>query len=84
MLLNIDIGLTDTQTKDDISATQFKLQCNIGGAMQGNAAQHWWINKILAANTVAIKLLKWYIQTFLVKMVIGIFISQTQKIDDCK
>ena len=41
MLLNIDISLTDTQTKDDISATQFKLQCNIGGAMQGNAAQHW-------------------------------------------
>ena len=40
MLPRIDINFTDTQTKDDILATQFKLQYSIGVAMQNNAAQY--------------------------------------------
>ena len=52
MLPRIDINFTDTQTKDDILATQFKLQYSIGVAMQNNAAQYWLHNTILQANTI--------------------------------
>ena len=54
-------------------ATQVKY--NAGGvAMQDSAAQHW-TSTILG---------RWYFQIFLVKMVVGILIIQTQKIDDCR
>ena len=52
MLPKIDINFIDTQTKDDILATQFKLQYSIGVAMQNNAAQYWLHNTILPANTI--------------------------------
>ena len=39
--------LTDTLTKDNISATQHKLQYDTGAAMQENVAQHWWYRTIL-------------------------------------
>ena len=37
----------------DISATQRKLQYDTRVAIQDNAAQHWWYNTILAANTIS-------------------------------
>ena len=45
--------ITDTQTKDYISATQHKLQYDTSVAMQDNTAQHWWYNTILTANTIS-------------------------------
>ena len=41
------------QTKDNISATQQKLQYNPDFAMQDNAAQQWWYSTILARNTIS-------------------------------
>ena len=38
---------------DNISAMQRKLQYDTGVAIQDNAAQHWWYNTILAANTIS-------------------------------
>ena len=38
---------------DNISATQRKLQYDTGVVIQDNAAQHWWYNTILAANTIS-------------------------------
>ena len=38
---------------DNISATQRKLQYDTGVAIQDNAAQHWWYNTILVANTIS-------------------------------
>ena len=46
--------LTDTLTKDNISATQHKLQYDTGAAMQENVAQHWWYRTILTANTISV------------------------------
>ena len=37
----------------NISATQRKLQYDTGVAMQDKAAQHWWYNTIIAANTIS-------------------------------
>ena len=41
------------QTKDNISATQHKLQYDTGVVMQDNAAQHWWYSTTLTANTIS-------------------------------
>ena len=45
--------LTNTQTKDNISATQHKLQYDTGVAIQDNAAQHWWYSRVLTASTIS-------------------------------
>ena len=47
--------------------------------VQNNAAQHWWYSTLLMANTISNtdKIAKWYIQNFLVKMVVGNLINQT-------
>ena len=45
--------LTNTQTKDNMSVMQHKLQYDTGVAMQDNAAQHWWCSTILTANTIS-------------------------------
>ena len=50
----------------------------IGVAIQDNAAQNQ------AQFQTRVKLLKQYMQTFLVKMIVGTLITQTQKFDDCK
>ena len=57
------------------------LQCKI---MQHNTLVVHIVPTILAANTILVKLLKWHIQILLVKIVVGIFITQTQKIDNYK
>ena len=49
----LSYSLSDIKTKENISATQHKLQYNIGVAMQDNGAQHWWYSTILAANTIS-------------------------------
>ena len=51
--IHIVLPLYDTQTKDNNSATQHKLQYNIGVAMEDNAAQHWWCNTILVVDTIS-------------------------------
>ena len=50
----------------------------IGVAIQDNAAQNQ------AQFQTRVKLLKQYMQTFLVKMIVGTLITQTRKFDDCK
>ena len=45
--------LTNMQTKDNISATQHKFQCNTGVAMQDNAAQQRWYSTILGTITIS-------------------------------
>lgn len=50
----------------------------IGVAVQDNAAQNQ------AQFQTRVKLLKQYMQTFLVKMIVGTLITQTRKFDDCK
>ena len=54
---------TNTQTEDNISATQYKLQYNTGVAIQDNAAQYWLYSIILAAKQtqILVNLPKWYI-----------------------
>ena len=47
MLPKTDIALSFN--RQNISATQHKLQYDTGVAMQDNAAQHWWYSAILAA-----------------------------------
>ena len=44
---------TETQVEDNISATQHRLQYNIGAAMQHNATQHRWYSTILVTNTIS-------------------------------
>ena len=46
----------------------------------GGTVQYWWRTQFQAL----VKLLKWNIQIFLVINVIGILITQAQRIDDCK
>ena len=55
------------------------LQCKIMQHSTGGTIQYWRRTQF----QILVKLLKWYTQTFLVKMV-GILITQTQKIDDHK
>ena len=49
----LSYGLSDIQTKVNISPTQHNLRYNICVAMQDNAAQHWWYSTILGANTIS-------------------------------
>ena len=42
-------GIVLLFNQQNISATQY----DTGVAMQDNAAQHWWYNTILAANTIS-------------------------------
>ena len=44
---------TETQTKDNITSTQHKLQNNTVVAMQDKAAQHWWYSTTMVANTIS-------------------------------
>ena len=50
----------------------------VGVAVQDNTAQNQ------AQFQTRVKLLKQYMQTFLVKMIVGTLITQTRKFDDCK
>ena len=58
---------------------QCKTSYNTGVVVQDNAAQQWWYSTILTANTfqILVNLLKWYIQIFLVKMVVEVLITLT-------
>ena len=40
-------------SKDNVSATEHKLQYNAGVTMQDNVAQHYWNSTILMGNTVS-------------------------------
>ena len=73
-------------TKDNVSARQHKLQYKDGVAMQDNVAQHWWNSAILVGNTISNtgKFVKIVYSNFLVKMVVGTFITENQEIDDCR
>ena len=53
--------------------------------VQNNAAQHWWYSTLMMANTISNtdKIAKWYIQGFLVKMVVGNLINQTPDEGTC-
>ena len=56
------------------------LQCKIIKNNTGNTLKNWWPTQF----QIVINLQKWYIQIFLVKMVIGILITRTHKIHDCR
>ena len=74
------------QTKGNISSTEYKLQYNTGVAKQDNAARQWWYSTTLASNTVSntVTFAKMVHPDFLVTMKVGIFITLTQKINDCR
>ena len=72
ILRHLPYHFTDEQTKDKISKIQLKLLDSTGGTVELPA------NTILNTRKFAIH------PHFLVKMVVGILILKTKKVDDCR
>ena len=60
--------------------TALVLQCKIMQLNFGGTKQYWLGTQL----QILVNLPKWYIKIFLVNMLVGILINQTQKIDDCR
>ena len=65
------------QTKDNISLMQHRLQYN-------NAAQEWYNTGSEHTISYTGKFTKMVHSYFLVKMVVGVLITLTSKINDCR
>ena len=66
-----------------IDATQvatLALRCKIMQHNSGGTVQYWQQTQF----QILVNFPKWYIQTFLVKMVVEVLITLTQKINDCR
>ena len=73
--INIFYRFTGTRTKGNISAMQH-WRCNA----KYNTAQYWRQTQFQNL----INLSKWYIQVFLVKMMVQTLITETQEIDNSR
>ena len=60
--------------------TTLVLQCRIMQNNNGGTVQYWQRTQF----KILVNLQKWYIHIFLVKMVVGILITLTRKINDCR
>ena len=66
-----------------IDATQvatLALRCKIMQHNSGGTVQYWQQTQF----QILVNFPKWYVQTFLVKMVVEVLITLTQKINDCR
>ena len=66
-----------------IDATQvatLALRCKIMQHSSGGTGQYWQPTQF----QILLNLTKWYIQIFMVKMVVEVLITLTQKINDCR
>ena len=86
MLAKIDIVLPTRKLKaifhqsNTSCNTALVLQCKIMQLNFGGTKQYWLGTQL----QILVNLPKWYIKIFLVNMLVGILINQTQKIDDCR